>query len=83
MSKQHESMVDVHEMARLAIVGHTTPDNRTKFLQNLGRSGAQERTLLDAFLITMSAVATTDVEPPAQKALVNALIYRYQRGNTI
>lgn len=75
--------VDVYLAAWKAIDGRVNAKSQAKYLVNLDRllaqRGRHQRPPIDAFLLAMSALATTDVEPPVQKTLVNALIHHHRR----
>lgn len=77
----------VLNMASLAINNRATPQTRKKYfmevISHAARSGVERARLVDAFLITISAVATTDVEPSVKEELVDAITgyYYYLRGD--
>lgn len=82
-----EKTEDIYNFASFAINNRFTPQNRKKYmmevLSHVARHGAEHARLVDAFLITISAVATTDVEPRVKEELVDALTgyYYYLRGD--
>lgn len=74
--------VDTYLSAWRAVDGRVSARTQATYLVSLyellRRRGRHHRTPLDAFLVAMSAVATTNVEPYEKKTLVNALIHHHR-----